>query len=152
MNESRRYCEMVNGLQPQSKGPIALLLKHGVEYAETAPAPWRGVPKGCYANAQYLVKRRKCWQYVEGYACHRIPLEHAWCLDADGKVVDPTWPEGEHYFGIPFDMELVRRIRRIPGGRSYSVLHTWWKWKDIYPQLLDYLENSNCSLTKDVAR
>ena len=131
---------MTNRVMPHGEGPISLLLKHGVEFATRVPTPWRGTVGACYANSQYLVKRRKGWRYVEGYAVHLIPMEHAWCLDPEGNVVDPTWGEdgAVDYFGIEFDMELVREIRRIPGGRSYSVLHTWWK-PQIYPRLEKYL-------------
>lgn len=143
MTSSRQLCELINRTtpQPNGHGPISLLLKHGVEYTKRKPAPWRGTTGACYANSQYLAKRRKGWRYVEGYAAYLIPVEHAWCLDPEGNVVDPTWDDDKpaDYFGIEFDLELVRQIRKLPGGRSYSVLFTWWK-PQIYSQLEAYFK------------
>jgi hypothetical protein len=154
MNFSRQWCEMLAQQYAKSgveKSPAALLLQYGAEYPDRRPAPWRGTPKACYANAQYLVKRRPGWRYVEGYATALVPIEHAWCLNPDGQVIDPTLEQASDYFGVAIDMAVVRRIRRLPGGRSYSVLFAWWKWKRIYPELARYLE-ANCNLTKDVTR
>jgi hypothetical protein len=38
-------------------------------------------------------------------------LPHAWCVDNDNAVVDPTWDEAEFYFGIPLEVEFVRRLQ-----------------------------------------
>ena len=47
--------------------------------------------------------------YVEGYASG---LEHAFCVDLQGNVVDPTLrtdsPLEEEYFGIAFKTEWVK--------------------------------------------
>ena len=51
--------------------------------------------------------------YVEGYAIgigSSIGILHAWCVDQDGNVFDPTWKTGEAYFGIPFKAEYVKRV------------------------------------------
>lgn len=51
----------------------------------------RQMAKECFRNALMMAQERSL-DYVEGYALgHGIPVHHAWCLDADGKVVDPTW-------------------------------------------------------------
>lgn len=61
---------------------------------------WRGTPEGltygrakeCYTNATHLAALDKRLTYVEGVAFHGIlPCGHAWCVDADGRVHDPTW-------------------------------------------------------------
>lgn len=40
-----------------------------------------------------------------------FPVEHAWCVDDAGNVVDDTLREaGVGYFGIPFDSQLVVRM------------------------------------------
>lgn len=58
-------------------------------------------PKWCYGNAQRLALGRVRvkgfrgpWTYVEGYAMSTelgIPIEHAWVVDAAGRVHDFTW-------------------------------------------------------------
>ncbi len=53
--------------------------------------------------------------YVEGYAINvvdlPIPIEHAWLVDGDGTVIDPTWPNaGDHvYYGVAFKLEVVEK-------------------------------------------
>ncbi len=40
-----------------------------------------------------------------------IPLQHAWLLDANGYVIDPTWePSGSCYLGIPLATSWVKSI------------------------------------------
>lgn len=31
-------------------------------------------------------------------------------LDVDGQIIDPTWPDGGHYFGVVLDEEFVREM------------------------------------------
>lgn len=61
--------------------------------------------KECFANALTLCAALPGLTYVEGYAVSVIPTLHAWCVTADGTVVDPTWDDPERcaYYGIPFD-------------------------------------------------
>jgi hypothetical protein len=70
-----------------------LLLDHGTE-GRGAPKP-RGVKYGkkreCFRNALHLAMARPDLTYVEGIACWHIPTAHAWCVDAKGRVIDPTW-------------------------------------------------------------
>lgn len=87
-----------------------LLLEHGRLFV---PAPlgngYRRLPeRQCYANAFLMASVREELTYVEGYAVcdfgdgDWLPLQHAWCVTADGTVVDPTWPTpGVAYLGIP---------------------------------------------------
>mgnify|MGYP001012730423 FL=1 len=71
------------------------------------PQAWAR-PKRCFVNAARLAAtRRDELQYVEGWAWGKVPLHHAWCVDRDGNVVDPTWepdPLLDAYFGVPFDL------------------------------------------------
>lgn len=78
----------------------------------------RGRPRYCYGNTLALVNRRPGLRYVEGFAIpwHAdgagAPVLHAWAVNANGRVYDPTWPEPERsaYFGIAFDIAEVRRF------------------------------------------
>jgi len=74
----------------------------------------QGQPKGCYANSQRLVLKNRSLTYVEGYAMAAdvsIPLQHAWLLDTDGYVIDPTWETpGCCYLGIAFRTAWIKSI------------------------------------------
>ena len=56
-------------------------------------------------NAATLALRKPdIYMYVEGYAVNRWiamhTVAHAWCINSDNFVVDPTWDEGTDYFGV----------------------------------------------------
>ncbi|MEG4431561.1 hypothetical protein QUA95_15905 [Microcoleus sp. F10_A2] len=74
----------------------------------------QGQPSFCYANCQRLVLKNRSLTYVEGYAMAAgvsIPLHHAWLLDANGYVIDPTWETpGCCYLGIPLSTAWVKSI------------------------------------------
>jgi hypothetical protein len=49
----------------------------------------------------------------------KIPVLHAWNVDAEGSVIDSTWePVGSIYFGIVFPPSIVERAQT-------SVLDDW---------------------------
>ncbi|MCZ0984152.1 hypothetical protein O1L60_46175 [Streptomyces diastatochromogenes] len=90
-------------------------------------------PRLCYSNAARYARdhRSEGLVYAEGFALPGgvdFPLAHAWCVRADGTVLDPTWADtpGRAYIGVAF-----RDPQRWPydgGGilqdpdRSYSLL------------------------------
>jgi hypothetical protein len=131
MGEIEEYLQQVTSFFKPPMVPIErFLLKHGT-YHTPAPLPkgiLRGVPKACYHNASVLAKRRRNLRYAEGmvYRTGLIPLHHGWCLDEQGKVVDPTLvdPEMCEYFGIIVPMEQVKAwyIKH----KFYGVLDTPW--------------------------
>lgn len=71
----------------------------------------RGLQGQCFANAGALALSEPDLTYVEGYGCPSglIPVEHAWCVDRSGRVIDPTWkaPETASYFGVPLTHEFL---------------------------------------------
>ncbi len=69
----------------------------------------RGIIKQCFANAGRLAMSDPDLIYCEGFALGRvIPVHHAWCVDIDGNVIEPTWREvGGDYYGIPFDSDFL---------------------------------------------
>lgn len=116
----RRDLEM----QKAAFGPRPLndfMLKHGRDY-QIGPGTFagpRGEPKRCFMNAALLALGDKALTYVEGkiHICG-IPIDHAWCITADGVVVDPTlvasreddtFARVQGYFGVPFRAEYVRK-------------------------------------------
>jgi hypothetical protein len=72
------------------------------------PAEVEKKPEGyCYQNAYHLVIDHPDLTYVEGYA---DSMKHAWCVDAQGNVIDPTWTRLKHaktYYGIAFNTRWV---------------------------------------------
>ena len=104
------------------------LLRHGRAYA-WHPFPPRlahGIPRQCYRNAARLALRSGRYTYVEGCAVASrlgITLEHAWCIDRAGRVVDPTWEEGRDYFGVAFRTDYLRRVVRA--NRQFGLIHNF---------------------------
>jgi len=103
------------------------VLRHGKAFVEIAPPRslpvWAQEPHGCFANCLRLADFSQSLTYVEGFAvvagC-RIEVDHAWCVDDLGRVVDPTWKQpGDGYFGVPFAASYVRR-------RLKAQLRTGW--------------------------
>jgi hypothetical protein len=109
------------------------LLEHGRHW--TPPAS-RGVarpgsPKQCYRNAAMLALAESCLVYCEGFAVAHFPVEHAWCVDRVGRVVEPTWHcPGSEYFGVPIRTAYLRKALVDQG--SCGVLGSWGKPSRIY--------------------
>lgn len=123
-------------------GPADFMIRHA-QFWTPRPLP-RAVkpmtPKHCFDNALRLSRRRRGFRYVEGYALGVIPVHHAWCVDPEGYVIDPTWASitpdmvdgndiGTSYFGVVFDPDEVPELKRP--RRSMSVLYgteiTFWQ-------------------------
>ena len=162
MNDSRRFVETAilawregwdhnwhldGRAGPRLPSPYEFLIAYGKEYSQRIPSPWRGEPKACYYNARKLARQanrgRSVLRYCEGYACSNklgLPLAHAWCVDQEGRVIDPTWdenPEGEtgaDYFGIALRMKTVAQCSPAKKG-CYAVLGNWMEWPEVYSKL-----------------
>ncbi|VVB53357.1 Uncharacterised protein [uncultured archaeon] len=69
----------------------------------------------CFQNAFKVFMKHPEWSYVEGFAISTdamlpIPFQHAWLVDEQGNVIDPTWnPVGTEYFGVAFDRQFVMK-------------------------------------------
>lgn len=88
----------------------------------------RGKAKLCFTNAFNLSQRFPELIYVEGYGMSpKIPLaiHHAFCVDKEGGVVDPTWDSQEEiaYFGVEFKQEYV--VETILRTEHYGILENW---------------------------
>ena len=81
----------------------------------------RGKMKECFMNA-YRLAESSGFIYVEGFAISSIgfPVLHAWCIDSNDNVYDPTWSDGKEYFGVPFKIEYV--LKTMLKRKSYGVI------------------------------
>lgn len=93
------------------------LLKHGRAWG-TGPQTYAGErdeAKMCFSNAGSRVIEDDKLTYVEGFATSfGVPIEHAWMVDEDGIVIDPTWwlserdTEPHEYYGVAFSTEYLK--------------------------------------------
>lgn len=96
--------------------PSVFMLKMGRAWTPQ-PLP-AGVPAGpkrqCYQNAGTLAVENPDLTYVEGYAQPPglPPVHHAWCVDAEGRVIDNTFddPEDAQYYGVPLTGKTLREL------------------------------------------
>lgn len=92
------------------------LLKHGREFT-AQPLPEdieRGTPKECFQNCLNIADGETLI-YCEGYGMRpelMVLIHHAWCIDEDERVVDPTWdrPEECQYFGVDFQTHYIWEV------------------------------------------
>lgn len=128
----RDYLAIVTHLMPLPagyayRGPADLVLQTGRSFTP-APPPvpvcyQPGAPGYCFDNAWQLAVRTPGLRYCEGYAAGMFPVEHAWCIDPEDYVVDPTWAEpGQVYLGVVIERAAVRAVRR---RGSCSALFDW---------------------------
>ena len=99
---------------------IGLVNRYGEEFD---PVPWsawedrfeRGKPDCCHHNARRLAEAYPGLRYVEGFAGDYFSegwYVHAWCVNYEGAVIDPTWRDrADFYFGVVLDVETVRRLQ-----------------------------------------
>jgi hypothetical protein len=128
------FLAMLTGMNAQA--PFGeFMLAYG-SYHEPAALPARMkslMPSRCFSNAQRAVVSavlagRKPLTYAEGYACSGglavpVPMQHAWLIDDEGRVVDQTWrsPETSTYFGVAFTTEYIMD-KAAEHGRSFNSL------------------------------
>jgi hypothetical protein len=105
------------------------VLAHGVEHKAAGYKGRRMEIKQCFKNATQLVLDRDELTYAEGFAISgdmlRIgmlfPVHHAWAVDAEGIVHDPTFKDAQHgvYLGVPVDKEVL--VTTMLRTRVYGV-------------------------------
>jgi hypothetical protein len=138
VDELRTYVEFVASLRRRDKrdgyayaGVEDFVSSHGRVWAVSPVQKWPKIPvhfKGCFENALRLAKRYPArYRYVEGIASGRvIPVHHAWCVDQDDLVIDPTWSKystvGGAYFGVEIPTDVASKIAN---ARCTSVVLNW---------------------------
>lgn len=128
LDQARLIAQARNGggASWQYKSIEALVLAHGrfVDLSLTTPLSYRnGQPRECFKNAYRLADSLSI-AYVEGFALTAglsIPFAHAWCVDDDGALLEPTWLTiGIAYLGIPFSLPFTSKT--IAQRNRYGVL------------------------------
>lgn len=109
------FWSMLGMMASQQDSSLALLcLEHGKVWSGVDRAPVRAGPaKRCFESATLLALGDTSLTYVEGYGCTRqigIAIHHAWVVDPQGRVLDPTWKEGVAYCGLPFKQAALREL------------------------------------------
>ncbi len=129
--EEALFQELLNHVEVFSSmeasfGPSKALARFGRKLLSKRERPdWLvlGVKRACYDNAtSYAVTRDDVW-YTEGFAVGPdlpLPVEHAWLIDASGRVIDPTWEDTDNnaYFGIPFRRSFVTEMLAQNKGQA----------------------------------
>lgn len=103
------------------------VLHHGLLFENGTPSKLREFESKtqheCFTNSLMAAVRFDDLIYVEGYASTSLfPVHHAWLVDQDGVVHDPTWdaiPGHDRsdavYIGVPFDTTYVARLTTEKG-------------------------------------
>jgi len=103
-------------------GVARYLLEHGRAFAPSPrPKGYRQMKqKACFRNAGVLADKRGL-TYCEGVArdamTHGGWVAHAWCVDSNDRLIDPTWdPEGVAYFGVTIDAGKLTEVVLATGS------------------------------------
>ena len=119
-----------------------LVLKYG-RFFEPSPRPKHFKPGDrhhCFDNSLDLVIAHEDLSYCEGYVVVKgvsIPMEHAWCVTAEGMLVDVTLRKPLipiAYFGVVFN-PLFAANHDLPAIESVLIRNAkpaiWQAWKSI---------------------
>lgn len=121
------YAQMGRKSDSKVRPPAVLLNEHGKTFPHDASSytkEKRGPQHMCYMNAGRLAIDKSQYTYCEGYvSIHGVPIEHAWCIDRQGRVVDVTITDGDgigEYFGIAISTTYLQRT--ILKTRMWGIL------------------------------
>ena len=107
-----------------------LILKHGATYIDiNKKSRLKGIPQNCYQNCYDIMLRRPDLTYCEGYATtSKIPIAvvHAWLVDSERQVIDPTWGRRNDpvYIGITFERDYV--INFVNTHKLQGILESYY--------------------------
>lgn len=152
MSQLRGHIEAIINLMGEKEAPIEfqLLKKYGKEM-HPKKHPLRGSMKKqeCYANAYALASNESAYRYCEGHATTKslgLAIAHAWVIDRDGKVIDPTWKDGDHYFGVAFTPLFMYKV--VSKTRHYGIFGNLYRLRMRPDCVFQYLENGLQSIAE----
>ena len=76
--------------------------------------------KRCFDNCYKAVYKEQNLKYIEGYTMSLIPIEHAFLVNNNNEVIDPTLSintdissdrYGSEYYGIEIPRNMIARLR-----------------------------------------
>lgn len=116
------------------------ILEHGELMAEFSPQHAdfpRGQMGECYSNAGRAANGKRL-RYVEGYAVPGtipFPMMHAWLVDEEGRIIDPTWPDGAAYYGVIIPRDAMWEI--LMRTQVWGIFDNLWLDKEAFSILQD---------------
>lgn len=114
-----------------SKNIQRLILENGQSFLKRIkPSPFKGQPKSCYQTCFQALWNYPELSYCEGFAISNevpIPIAHAWLIDDNSQVIDPTRNEDFTdctYFGVVFTEKFVREVALKT--KYYGILENYY--------------------------
>lgn len=116
LEEQAKLIETINTRNSfRYKSNYRLILETGKPFLnKLEPPPFKGKPKSCFENCLQGLWNHKNLYYCEGFAAtDNVPIaaSHAWLLNDESEVIDPTWTgkifTGCTYFGVVFNTDFV---------------------------------------------
>ncbi|WP_373527446.1 hypothetical protein [Nostoc sp.] len=111
----------------QYKSTQRLVLDYGKPFVTQVKSPFKGKPKSCFENCMKALINFPQLNYCEGFAISDhvdIVVSHAWLVNNDGELIDPTWIgknfNGSTYFGVIFNNDFVVEIAKKT--KCYGIL------------------------------
>ena len=140
--------------------PIAysFLKDHGRSFTKIEAETKLGEQSQCYCNS-YRMFLEAGFSYAEGIAVPKglIPVHHAWCIDTEGQVRDPTWKDAAdaQYFGVIFKESFVFKVALEI--KVYGILDNLWMLgknrsvQEVKDLLVSGLEESKIEIRESVS-
>jgi len=137
--------EWINEVQDPALWPARFLIAHGQVFAPS-PRPEdtpQGTMRDCFANAFRLATDEPAHvTYYEGVGKVTdwpLVLPHAWCVDQQGRVIDPTWHHDhtnapEVYCGLPLPLTMVEPQAN---SESFGTFYAYLRRATEFAQELD---------------
>lgn len=123
--------ENINKAAPfRYKSNQRLILENGKPFlTRVKPTPFKEEQGHCFQNCFEILLNHPELSYCEGFATNDnilLALPHAWLINEDLQVIDPTWIDEEStssvYFGVVFNKKFVTDIAKKT--KHYGILDT----------------------------
>lgn len=119
-----QYADMVDKLYPDFPGKYSsiqrLVIEKGLAFDRKIESSFIGKQGECYSNCfQMLLRHDKPeLYYCEGFANYgqlKVMVAHAWLIDREGNIIDPTWNKPESfidpiYLGLVLDWDYAKKV------------------------------------------
>jgi DNA topoisomerase IB len=130
----KQYLDLVDKMSG-GKSIESFVKQHGQTFHFDADSfKGGGVPHLCYMNAAKMAQDNPSLKYAEGFlSLHGVPIQHVWCVDKEGKVVDPTLDKKaaksvDAYHGVLFNTAHLNKtllrtgVYGMLGGHNMTLM------------------------------